>query len=145
MEDIFESKNFLKYDMPVGRKQFFKNIAIIFAFSFPATLMLILLRLFLGGRTLVTVFLIILSLLIYLPLIYCTIINYAKRLYDIICDKQKALLYAILYYVGVLAMSFIPKLALLSFLLSITVFCFCSFVKGKMLTFEKSDIEANDE
>lgn len=144
MENIVESKNMFKYDAPIGRKQFIKNFLILTACYIPIFAILMLLRLFMGARTIAFVILVILAILSYIPFLYCMIINYSKRLYDITTNKEKSLLYVILYYIATFAMGFLPALIPVTMLAFFVFACLCIFMKGKMLnsdTKETEDVE----
>lgn len=141
MENITESKNLFKYDMPVGRKQFIINTLII-VLTYTLVFMLFCgLRLFLGASLPVAIILITLFLLTYLLMFYCMVINYAKRFYDITGDKQKSLLYVVLFFVLIFTLSFIKTLMIATFILTLILAGFALIKKGKILNFDKQKAE----
>lgn len=136
-----EGKNIFLLDGPIGRKRFFINILILIAYCILFTIVCCFIAGFAGiniyTKPLITTLLIFMFILIY----YINIINYSKRLQDVIgVSKWKSLLYVVLFFIAIAAMNFIPIIKYIAPVIGFMFFIFMGTIKGHLFN-DDSDTE----
>lgn len=132
MEDISqdviwdESKsNFLKIDTPIGKLKFFVNSVIIFI----AQMIVLALLYFVGAKLYINLAYWVMFFA-FIFFFYLCLINYSKRLWDILGNRRNAVIVAIL----LIMLNFIVYYSsILSFVLSFIAFLSLIFLSGKMV------------
>lgn len=127
-EVIFdESKtNFLKIDTPIGKLKFFVNSVFIFI-----TQIIILFGIYcIGSNFHVNPSLYWVSFVIFIFFFYLFLVNYAKRLWDILGNKRFAIIVSIL----LMMLNFIVYYSsVVSFIASFAAFLALLFIPGKLI------------
>lgn len=127
-EVIFdESKtNFLKIDTPIGKLKFFVNSVIIFV----AQIIVAIGMYFVGSSFYINPSLYWISFVVFILFLYLFLVNYAKRLWDIMGNKKLAIIVAIL----LIMLSFtVYYSSILAFILNFVVFLILIFTSGKLI------------
>ena len=128
-EVIFdESKtNFLKIDTPIGKLKFFVNSAIIF---FVTQIIVTIGMYFVGSSFYINPSLYWISFVVFILFLYLFLVNYAKRLWDIMGNKKLAIIVAIL----LIMLSFtVYYSSILAFILNFVAFLILIFTSGKLI------------
>lgn len=130
--EVKESFNLFKMDGALSRSGFFIILTILFAYAIVlgAIILFIYLNLDINKYIPLFVFIVFFGAI---SIAYISIIGYAKRLYDIIGNKQKALLYIIITFIGMMALSVIPILKYLGCILSLTILITLLVKKGQLI------------
>ncbi len=127
-EVIFdESKtNFLKIDTPIGKLKFFVNSVIIFI-----TQIIILFGIYcVGSNFYVSPSLYWFTFAVFIFFFYLFLVNYAKRLWDILGNKRFAIIVSIL----LMMLNFIVYYSsVVSFIASFAAFLVLLFIPGKLI------------
>lgn len=127
-EVIFdESKtNFLKIDTPIGKLKFFVNSVIIFVAQIIVTIGMY----FVGSSFYINPSLYWISFVVFIFFLYLFLVNYAKRLWDIMGNKKLAIIVAIL----LIMLSFtVYYSSTLAFILNFVAFLILIFTSGKLI------------
>lgn len=127
-EVIFdESKtNFLKIDTPIGKLKFFVNSVIIFVAQIIVTIGMY----FVGSSFYINPSLYWISFVVFIFFLYLFLVNYAKRLWDIMGKKKLAIIIAIL----LIMLSFtVYYSSILAFILNFVAFLILIFTSGKLI------------
>lgn len=127
-EVIFdESKtNFLKIDTPIGKLKFFVNSVIIFVVQIIVTIGMY----FVGSSFYINPSLYWISFVVFLFFLYLFLVNYTKRLWDIMGNKKLAIIVAIL----LIMLSFtVYYSSILAFILNFVAFLILIFTSGKLI------------
>ena len=127
-EVIFdESKtNFLKIDTPIGKLKFFVNSVIIFVAQIIVTIGMY----FVGSSFYINPSLYWISFVVFIFFLYLFLVNYAKRLWDIMGNKKLAIIVAIL----LIMLSFtVYYSSILAFILNFVSFLILIFTSGKLI------------
>ena len=127
-EVIFdESKtNFFKIDTPIGKLKFFVNSVIIFVAQIIVTIGMY----FVGSSFYINPSLYRISFVVFLFFLYLFLVNYAKRLWDIMGNKKLAIIVAIL----LIMLSFtVYYSSILAFILNFVAFLILIFTSGKLI------------
>lgn len=127
-EVIFdESKtNFLKIDTPIGKLKFFVNSVIIFVAQIIVTIGMY----FVGSNFYINPSLYWISFVVFILFLYLFLVNYAKRLWDIMGNKKLAIIVAIL----LIMLSFtVYYSSILAFILNFIAFLILIFTSGKLI------------
>ena len=127
-EVIFdESKtNFLKIDTPIGKFKFFVNSVIIFVAQIIVTIGMY----FVGSNFYINPSLYWISFVVFIFFLYLFLVNYAKRLWDIMGNKKLAIIVAIL----LIMLSFtVYYSSILAFILNFVAFLILIFTSGKLI------------
>lgn len=127
-EVIFdESKtNFLKIDTPIGKLKFFVNSVIIFVAQIIVTIGMY----FVGSSFYINPSLYWISFVVFIFFLYLFLVNYAKRLWDIMGNKKLAIIVAIL----LIMLSFtVYCSSILTFILNFVAFLILIFTSGKLI------------
>ena len=127
-EVIFdESKtNFLKIDTPIGKLKFFVNSVIIFVAQIIVTIGMY----FVGSSFYINPSLYWISFVVFIFFLYLFLVNYAKRLWDIMGNKKLAIIVAIL----LIMLSFtVYYSSILAFILNFVDFLILIFTSGKLI------------
>ncbi|DAA83528.1 MAG TPA: hypothetical protein DCS44_08480 [Cyanobacteria bacterium UBA10660] len=127
-EVIFdESKtNFLKIDTPIGKLKFFVNSVIIFVAQIIVTIGMY----FVGSSFYINPSLYWISFVVFIFFLYLFLVNYAKRLWDIMGNKKLAIIVAIL----LIMLSFaVYYSSILAFILNFVAFLILIFTSGKLI------------
>lgn len=140
-----ECKNMFLYGGPIGRKWFIINLFFYFLIAVACSFILFLIHYIWGINIYTKVIMIGLMVIFMLFTIYLAIVNYAKRLYDIIGQKGKSLLYVILAYVGLCALGYISHFAIVSRILGICAILFLCIKKGKLYSEPEQNIQNSQE
>lgn len=130
-----EGVNILKIDGPIGRIEFFKTyvLLILFTIIFYAILGCFFNYFdekhpqltYLPWFVLIVICATIFS-------IYISFINYVKRIFDFVGDKQHAIFYTFAIFIGSIAASIIPVINIISTFASIAIFMVLLFKKGNL-------------
>ena len=122
-EVIFdESKtNFLKIDTPIGKLKFFVNSVIIFVAQIIVTIGMY----FVGSSFYINPSLYWISFVVFIFFLYLFLVNYAKRLWDIMGNKKLAIIVAILLIM--------LNSSILAFILNFVAFLILIFTSGKLI------------
>lgn len=129
-----ERKNIFLLDGPIGRKDFLIFLALLFIYIFLFRALMVAIAAFVGVNVYSKYILRILLIIYVLLLSYLKIVNYSKRLFDIIGDSiWKSFLYIILIQVASIAMAYIPILKYIYQygILDIILLICLSTIKGK--------------
>ncbi len=130
--EVKESINIFLYNGPVSRLYFIITVFMILLWSF--AYMYAFLYLYEEFGTVNHLPLFIGFGIAYLIItIYLSVLNYAKRVYDLIGDKQKAMFYTILWYIANTAAAFIPVVNYIFVGLSALLFIFLVVKRGKLV------------
>ncbi len=129
---IKQGKNIFRLDGPIGRKRYITTLFILVGIYLIFLGIAYLLRITIGYND-VKVLHTILSVIFSLIYFYIIFINTSKRVYDIICQKDKACYYSIVYMVACFAMQYIPALNIIAGLLYLLVNLTLIFKKGKLV------------
>ncbi len=129
---IKPGKNIFKIDGPIGRKAFITTIGIQILIAFAIFGIIYLIRINFGFEDIKYVFYII-GTLSSILMGYITFINYSKRIYDIIKQKDKAIFYAIAIMLASLSMRVIPPLKIIDMIISIAIILVLLFAKGELV------------
>lgn len=127
-EVIFdESKtNFLKIDTPISKLKFFVNSVIIFVAQIIVTIGMY----FVGSSFYINPSLYWISFVVFIFFLYLFLVNYAKRLWDIMGNKKLAIIVAIL----LIMLSFtVYYSSILAFILNFVAFLILIFTSGKLI------------
>ena len=127
-EVIFdESKtNFLKIDTPIGKLKFFVNSVIIFVAQIIVTIGMY----FVGSSFYINPSLYWISFVVFIFFLYLFLVNYSKRLWDIMGNKKLAIIVAIL----LIMLSFtVYYSSILAFILNFVAFLILIFTSGKLI------------
>ena len=127
-EVIFdESKtNFLKIDTPIGKLKFFVNSVIIFVAQIIVTIGMY----FVGSNFYINPSLYWISFVVFIFFLYLFLVNYAKRLWDIMGNKKLAIIVAILLIMLSLTVYYS---SILAFILNFVAFLILIFTSGKLI------------
>lgn len=130
--EVKESFNIFKVDGALSRSGFFIMVTVLFAYSIVlcAMIMFIYLKLDINSYIIPFVF------IVFFGAISCTYFSaviYAKRIYDIIKNKQKAILYTVLIILGLGAMSVIPIIKYIGAILSLSILITLLAKKGQLI------------
>ena len=127
-EVIFdESKtNFLKIDTPIGKLKFFVNSVIIFV----AQIIVAIGMYFVGSSFYINPSLYWISFVVFIFFLYLFLVNYAKRLWDIMGNKKLAIIVAILLIMLSFTVYYCSSLA---FILNFVAFLILNFTSGKLI------------
>lgn len=126
-----ESKNLFKYDNPIGRKKFIidylKIMLISLLFVIPIGIMK-----YIGLNVITQPIVFILWGANFILSMYLSIILFSKRIWDLGCDKKKALLYIILFFIANNAIGSIQATKYVSLGLGILLLLVSLFKKGNL-------------
>ncbi|CDF00331.1 unknown [Clostridium sp. CAG:813] len=127
-EVIFdESKtNFFKIDTPIGKLKFFVNSVIIFVAQIIVTIGMY----FVGSNFYINPSLYWISFVVFIFFLYLFLVNYAKRLWDIMGNKKLAIIVAILLIMLSLTVYYS---SILAFILNFVAFLILIFTSGKLI------------
>ena len=127
-EVIFdESKtNFFKIDTPIGKLKFFVNSVIIFV----AQIIVAIGMYFVGSNFYINPSLYWISFVVFIFFLYLFLVNYAKRLWDIMGNKKLAIIVAILLIMLSLTVYYS---SILAFILNFVAFLILIFTSGKLI------------
>ena len=126
------TKNIFLYDGPVNRLWFIVTILGIFIVSFIFLIIFAFLHEMYGEISNIPVFIAVLSVYA-LIILYISILNYSKRVYDIIADKQKAMFYTIAIFIANFATGFIPVVKYIWTAAAMIIFITLLVLPGKLL------------
>ena len=127
-EVIFDDSrtNFLKIDTPIGKLKFFVNSVIIFGAQIIVTIGMY----FVGSSFYINPSLYWISFVVFIFFLYLFLVNYAKRLWDVLGNKKLAIIIAIL----LIMLSFTVYFSsVLSFVLNFVAFLILIFTSGKLI------------
>lgn len=127
-EVIFEESktNFFKIDTPIGKLKFFVNSVIIFVAQIIVTIGMY----FVGSSFYINPSLYWISFVVFIFFLYLFLVNYAKRLWDIMGNKKLAIIVAIL----LIMLSFtVYNSSILAFILNFVAFLILIFTSGKLI------------
>ena len=127
-EVIFEESktNFLKIDTPIGKLKFFVNSVIIFVAQIIVTIGMY----FVGSSFYINPSLYWISFVVFIFFLYLFLVNYTKRLWDIMGNKKLAIIVAIL----LIMLSFtVYYSSILAFILNFVAFLILIFTSGKLI------------
>lgn len=148
-QTIEPGKNIFLLDGPIGRLQLIKTFAIVLAFGLLLGLAISIIIALFGKTKYTQIAYYILMLLYLIPAFYVILLGYAKRLYDIIGTKNKAIFYTVIFFIIRITYPFIPFLKLTGIILSITFVGSLLLLPGKYIlpkqkgkTEEKTNEEA---
>lgn len=127
-EVIFDDSrtNFFKIDIPIGKLKFFVNSVIIFVAQIIVTIGMY----FVGSSFYINPSLYWISFVFFLFFLYLFLVNYAKRLWDILGNKKLSIIIAIL----LIMLSFtVYYSSILAFILNFVAFLILIFTSGKLI------------
>lgn len=127
-EVIFDDSktNFLKIDTPISKLKFFVNSVIIFVAQIIVTIGMY----FVGSSFYINPSLYWISFVVFIFFLYLFLVNYAKRLWDIMGNKKLAIIVAIL----LIMLSFtVYYSSILAFILNFVAFLILIFTSGKLI------------
>lgn len=131
--EIQAGKNIFKLDGPIGRKRFILTyIMLVFYTVLFFIAVGYIYQLFEETFMLKVVARIILILYV-LTFFYTIALNYIKRIYDIIKNKEKAIFYTIALLIFNVTTSIIPPLKIVGAIISTIIFAFLLFKKGQLV------------
>lgn len=128
-QEVFfdESKtNFLKIDTPIGKLKFFVNSVIIFVAQIIVTIGMY----FVGSSFYINPSLYWISFVVFIFFLYLFLVNYTKRLWDIMGNKKLAIIVAILLIMLSLTVYYS---SILAFILNFVAFLILIFTSGKLI------------
>ena len=128
-----EGKQFFKLDGPIGRKQYVMVVLFLSVYGFIASIILTLLHTFIEVNKYNLILFIILWAVAIIPICYATWINYSKRIWDLIGDKNNAIFYTTAFYIGCFAVSFIPIVKYFGIVFSLIVAGILLLKRGKLV------------
>jgi uncharacterized membrane protein YhaH (DUF805 family) len=146
-KEIEQGSNIFILDGPIGRLRFFLVAIVLFGYCVFTDILFIT---YIDEGININIYLLIGLCAIFAFLIpfYTIAINAIKRLYDIIGDKKRAILYYILYIVISLCFAIMAKFLGVFFSIAEIVICLAIgfillFVKGKLITPKEKDQNGN--
>lgn len=130
--EVKESFNLFKMDGALSRSGFFIVFTIVLAYSIVFSFVFYYIYININPMEHKILYITILS--IYgLSSIYIYGLSCAKRLYDIIGNKQKAIFYIVIAYISITATSFIPWIKYLGSALSLLLVGILFLKRGKLI------------
>lgn len=148
-QTVKPGKNIFLLDGPIGRLQLIKTFAIVLGVGLLFELAIAIIILLFGKTKYTQITYYVLIGLYMLPAFYIIWLGYAKRLYDIIGTKNKAIFYTVIFFIIKITLPFIPFLKITGIILSITFIVSLLLLPGKYIlpkqkekTEEKTDEEA---
>ena len=131
--EIKAGRNIFKLDGPIGRKRFILTyIMLVFYTVLFFIAVGYIYQLFEETFMLKIVARIILILYV-LTFFYTIALNYIKRIYDIIKNKEKAIFYTIALLIFNVTTAVIPPLKIVGAIISTIIFAFLLFKKGQLV------------
>lgn len=142
---IEAGKNIFLLDGPIGRLQFLKTFAIIFAAGLPIILVNFILLITFGitKYTQITYYTLWITYMVFA--FYCIWIAGAKRLFDIIGEKDKAIFYIIIIWILHFTLPLIPFLKYTSVIVSTIINFILVLKQGKYIIPEQKETVINEE
>lgn len=129
---IQPGKNIFKFDGPIGRATFLKTVGIQLLIATAAMLIYYIITISFSDN-LLDIFSKTLNIGYSMLMIYITGINYSKRIYDIICDPQKAIFYSVAIILALFALCAIPSIQKVGVLFGFILLLFLSIKKGELV------------
>lgn len=129
---IQPGKNIFKFDGPIGRATFLKTVGIQLLITLIVVGINYCIQINFGFEAMkYTIY--IITGVVSILLLYIMFLNYAKRIYDLIKDKNKAIFYTIVIVIASMAMKLIPILNIIDIITTIAIILVLLFAKGELV------------
>ena len=130
--EIQAGRNIFKIDGPIGRKRFIQTFVVLLIVNIAVWVLVALITLPFGINIYTFPICAIIVGIFLIIAMYISVINYMKRFFDIIGQKDKAILYTLLIQGGTIAMAFIPQLKYIGAPIGLVTLAFCLLKKGQL-------------